>query len=1142
MIQLLGGLGAGLAIMLALSAWKLSSGPISLAFLTPYIESALNRNFQSFRIRLDDTILTWAGWERTLDFRVLEARLIGGNGDVIARAPELSLSLSARALMEGLVAPKTIELFRPKLRLVHLRDGGIEVGFSEGKGSSGKLAEGLIAEFLANPDPTSVTGYLKRVSVIDADLFIEDQRLETTWESPSTRVSLWRDADGIKGEVSLEPEVEGKKAQIDILGDYKTKERRFDLGVSFKDLSPAVFSNLDPGLKPFDAFDLPLEGTATLSMGVDGVVESVGFDLTGGGGRLILPAPLEQKLNVGKLRLKGRFDGSTERLEIDDLFVDVVDGSNLVLPASHGYKMSLKSVLARGSYDAAIGALDIKDLSVDLGPKGVLVMPAPTNHTMPMKTVHASGRYIINAKRLEVTSLRADLHGPSATLSATVDGIGGKMAIDAKGVLFDMPVDEFARYWPRAWGTDTQQWCVANLSDGIVREARANIHMRSDAKGGFQVVSLTGGMDLEGVTVDYLHPMPKVTKANGAIKFSKQRFDIFISQGESGDLKLRKGTLFITGLDKKDQHMDIELLADGPVRTVLELIDHEPLGFTTALGLNPAKTGGRASVKLDLGFILEHAVSKDKVKVAAVSELLDVTVADAVLGHDISSGRLDLRVDNRGMDVSGQIKIGDIPATLAWRENFDDKSAFRSRYDLFGSILNVNEIGDLGIDLGAFSGDFIKGSIGAEAHVTVFDGDRSRLDVKADLTDVSLSFPTLGWFKKKGVGGTAVAEIDLSRDLISKIPRFVIAAGDLLLKGSALYAANGAGLERINLDRIAYGRTDMKGAMIPADDGSWTLSFHGASLDLEPMFSDIFKDDPGEGGEGGLRFSLSADLDRVWLGREKFLKRVSGTFARDGNRWRRMVLSSLVGEDRGFKVTIAPGAKGNRTLSIRSDDAASVLKTFGFYDNMVEGGLDISGEFDDNAPGAPLKGKVMITDYRIIKAPTLVKLLSVLALTGILESLQNEGLHFATLEAPFTLGNGVLDITDAKATGITLGYTASGRIYTQSESVDLKGTVVPAYAINSFMGVLDKIPVLGKIFTGEEKGGGIFAASYKMKGPIDKPEVEVSPLSMLAPGIFRKLYGLFEDEVRKLDVLIPKSDDPKPENPKPKNEDGAKGK
>ncbi len=48
----------------------------------------------------------------------------------------------------------------------------------------------------------------------------------------------------------------------------------------------------------------------------------------------------------------------------------------------------------------------------------------------------------------------------------------------------------------------------------------------------------------------------------------------------------------------------------------------------------------------------------------------DVFVGDVVFSHDLAEGQLALEVDNQGMDVSGRIKLGGVPANLAWRENF----------------------------------------------------------------------------------------------------------------------------------------------------------------------------------------------------------------------------------------------------------------------------------------------------------------------------------------------------------------------------------------------------------------------------------------------------------------------------------------
>ncbi len=1075
-IQLIGGLGAGLAIIMILLAWKLSSGPISLAFLSPYIETALNPDPRSFRIRLDNPILTWAGWERTLDIRVVNVRAFGPNDAVVASIPELSLSLSAQALMRGILTPRSIELFRPKLRLIRHRSGRFQVDFSGGEEDSEVMFGRLMADLLAAPDPDRAMSYLSRFNIFDADLTIIDQVLDMSWRAPAAQARFKRDAEGIKGEVTIGLQVGDQRADLVILGDYSAAAGRLALGVSFREITPASFSGLFPELSPFDAADLPLTGMVSLNMTVDGSLDAVGFEIAGGRGHIGLPKEQAQKLGL----------------------------------APYAQKIGLTNMTAKGSYDGVAKRLEIDDLSIDFVDDAMLFLAAPTDHKMPLKSLRGRGRYLGRKNRLEVVSLDVDLKGPSAHLSAVIDGIGDDMTVDAKGVVKNLAVDDFSRYWPRAWGTSAHVWTMSHLSEGAVSEARATLSMRSDGQGGLRVERLDGDMDLEGITVDYLPPMPKAKKVSGKAKFNKKRFDITISGGEAADLTLHKGTIFFTGLDQSDQFADIELFIGGPVKSALRLVDSKPLGFASAVGIDPAKTGGVSVTHLKLRFIVENALTLDQVEVSATSRLKNVFVANVLLGQDIGNGGLDIKVDKQGMDVAGEVKLGAFPALLGWRRNFGDKVPFRNRYDVNFYIGDIQRISDFGLDLEPFPGDHINGGLLAELRLTDFDNHPDSLKITADLTRLAMEFPALGWSKGKGIGGMAEIDLILQGDLIIDVPRFALNGGGMTIKGSARYTADGAKLVRINLDRIIYGETDMSGDLVPGDDGGWTLSFRGASFDLAPMFENLFKDKPGKK-DPTLRFSLSAALDRVWLGPDRALRRVVGTFARDGDRWSEIALDAEGDEGKWITLTLEPGGNGNRRLSIEADDAGTVLKIFGFYENMVGGTLEVTGEFDDTAADVSLKGKLIIKDYRVIRAPVLAHLVSIMALTGILESLEAEGLAFTSLEAPFNLKGGVLEIRDAKVTGFSLGYTACGKIYTNAEVVDLKGTVVPAYLINAAFGVMGTIPILGPIFTGAEKGGGVFAATYTMTGPIEDPKVSMNPLAVLAPGIFRKLFDIRPD-------------------------------
>jgi len=133
--------------------------------------------------------------------------------------------------------------------------------------------------------------------------------------------------------------------------------------------------------------------------------------------------------------------------------------------------------------------------------------------------------------------------------------------------------------------------------------------------------------------------------------------------------------------------------------------------------------------------------------------------------------------------------------------------------------------------------------------------------------------------------------------------------------------------------------------------------------------------------------------------------------------------------------------------------------------------------------------------------------LTVASLTGVVDVLKGEGISFSVLEAPFTLSNGLLKVKDARATGTALGLTANGEIDMDRDRLKLDGTLVPFYTLNSALG---GVPVLGWLLNGGEKGGGLVAFNFSMKGSTDEPEVTINPLSALTPGFLRHLFDIFD--------------------------------
>jgi uncharacterized protein YhdP len=128
-----------------------------------------------------------------------------------------------------------------------------------------------------------------------------------------------------------------------------------------------------------------------------------------------------------------------------------------------------------------------------------------------------------------------------------------------------------------------------------------------------------------------------------------------------------------------------------------------------------------------------------------------------------------------------------------------------------------------------------------------------------------------------------------------------------------------------------------------------------------------------------------------------------------------------------------------------------------------------------------------------------------MTLYGLVEVMRGPGLGFTRMEAPFRLTDDTLDINDARAFSSSLGLTARGRLDLAAQTIDMQGTIVPAYFFNSLLG---DIPLVGKLFS-PERGGGVFAASYTVRGPVADPQVSVNPLAALTPGFLRGLFRLF---------------------------------
>ena len=247
------------------------------------------------------------------------------------------------------------------------------------------------------------------------------------------------------------------------------------------------------------------------------------------------------------------------------------------------------------------------------------------------------------------------------------------------------------------------------------------------------------------------------------------------------------------------------------------------------------------------------------------------------------------------------------------------------------------------------------------------------------------------------------------------------------------------------------------------------------------------------------------EAKEILVGEEKSIYSVDAILKYENKLFKEAELYSKLKNEKKFDLTIKP-KENSRELIINSNDAGLFLKTFNINKSGKEGEFVLHGEYDDTKETHPLNSRITIRDMRLIKAPTLAKILN-LASIGIVSALSGEGILINKLKSEFLLENGVLSLNKYEAYGPDVGFSNQGKIYLRKKEMDLEGAIIPMVTLNKIIG---SIPVLGKILTNERKG--IWSFVYTIKGDIDKPEVMVNPIKTITPGFIQKFFSVFKTE------------------------------
>jgi uncharacterized protein YhdP len=717
--------------------------------------------------------------------------------------------------------------------------------------------------------------------------------------------------------------------------------------------------------------------------------------------------------------------------------------------------------------------------------------------------------YAPETGELRLAKLDLDLGGGSAvTVTGVLDGVtpailaGGDPPQAIPGrlgiVLADVPVAKFESLWPPSLSRGGRSWVLANVHDGVLDEAAVQLDLEvHPAARSAEVVSAHGTMRYHDATITYFHGLAPARKVSGTAKLEDKVLMFTPTGGTVKSVQVTGGSLVITDLGAPVEWLTLDLAFNGPIQDVLETIDAKPLRYSHEIGVDPARVSGRTEAHVHFKLPLLQDFKLDQVEYGVKAGFTGAGIANAAMNRNLTDGNFALDITRPGAHLQGTARFDGVPLGIDANLFFKPKEGARARYRV-AMALNDEQRQRLGFD---FLPERLMGPVGIDLTYRAIDARHAEAEATLDLRSAGMSVVEAGWKKPPGAPANATMSLDLYDERVVRLPEIAVKAAGLDGKFAVALAPLTGQIDRVDVRRLVIGNDDVTGFVTRRREGGWYVGLRGPALDISHWIKDLTKGGTSRNSAPALPLQIDANVGRLLLGPRREVHDFTAQLLRESGDWQAAQIEARFVN--GRQLSLHSGKEdGWPSLTFRSDDLGSTLSLFDITDNIVGGRVVITSQVSNAAGKRGIVGHIEGSDYSLVRAPVLARILSLPSFSGVSSMLSGSGIPFGTLRGDFTYNDNHLVLEHLLAYGGAIGATANGTVDFGRDRLDLRGTIVPAYALNSIIG---NIPLIGSLLLGGE-GEGLFAANYRLTGSSADPQASVDPLSALAPGFLRRLF------------------------------------
>lgn len=1127
---------AGLAALVLYAL--IATGTVTANVATPYIERALeDRIGDGHKVSIGaTTVETATGGATTVV--VHDIKVYGADGELVASAPSAEvelegslLSLMPRARRVDLIgAEMTVRIgasgdlavatgrgAKP-LTTARARAAATASGAAASNGATGPAAPvpgtpapgtqppaaavpvdnaadmdplrlGFLARWLQDLDAVGFDGNaLADVGLKDGTLIVENESSgrHIVFQHISIRLARPPAGGAVLTFTSQGPQ--GVSTAVARIAPAKDGERAVEVtvnDVSTRDLVQAFSQDH----RRF-YMDTPLNATFSARIALNGDLKAASAELNLGAGALGNGEEPSERFIIDSARLTARLDVARRVIVLDP-----------IVAVKNENKVALKGEITVPAHAREPWPFELNASEV------VLKGPEMSEPPLVIDQVVVAGAYDTVAHRLNVDRGLLGSKAGSFSFTAAMDFGVPVPNLKFNGVASPMPVATVKRFWPVSIAPPARQFAIENVFGGTADGITVAVDLPLDLIGQKQVPMPEDGVRFtingKGVSLRPVKGLPAVSDASLAIVVTGRTVRIDMPTGTMVTPRDRKiavsdGVMFMPDYFPREPSAQISVRFAGPADAAIEVLGMEPLKGPTGTAFDPSTTRGKFSALLQLNMTFRKVPTPQDLDYSLEATLTDFGVDKVFKAQRLEGATVQVFASPAGILLRGDGKLASAPIAFEYEKKKDVADA-----DIrVSATLDNAARARLGVDIPGISGP-----IGVRLVGTTNNKD-TQASIELDLTAARLSDLIPGLSKPAGKPLKARFVVN-DKGTTVRLADLVMEGSGTLLKGALELSDDG---DLLSAQFPVFQLSDGDKASLKADKSGDVLriTITGEVMDARGIMKSIMSPPapPATGAAApanGRRQAKVPDVDvdakvgALTGNNGEVMRQLDLSVSRRGVQIEDFKLSAKVGRDGTVGGQMRPWQGKAKALQVATTDAGALLRFLDVYAKL-QGGEAWLVVDPPRSDSSPQEGVLHVRNFFVKGEPGLSQLSS--AARDSSGKIVDGSAAFEKAEAQFVRSPGKVTFKDGAIWGTSAGVTFDGLLDFAANRISMRGTFVPAYALNN---MFSKLPVIG-MFLGGGPNEGLLGVTFEVVGSMSAPTLRINPISAVAPGFLRKIF------------------------------------